>query len=323
MIAATSAQGSTEGFLKPRPQRQYSTFADSSGVALYACDDIDDFHRDVDEGGLNQRGWVLQERILSSRTVHFTATQLYWECGIGVRCETLTRMKNTEASVLGDPAFPSLWRKRSHANSVRLFSILFERYSKLSLTYAADRPAAISAVARQLSLTFGGGVKHGVFLDYVGRSLTWQRHGPRELKRIAEPTDRGGVPSWSWMAHDGEIRYLGDQFGKIEWNGHGSRLVNGSEVPARSFQRESPEYGLVFDHDRLAHDHRYGKSLRCVVLGRSARVDPAWNPAGRRYYVMIVAPVSSGKGGKIYERIGAGSIQEERLGEVESPVRVI
>ena len=30
---------------------------------------------------LNKRGWVLQERILSSRTAHFTSTEVVWEFG--------------------------------------------------------------------------------------------------------------------------------------------------------------------------------------------------------------------------------------------------
>jgi hypothetical protein len=41
---------------------------------------------------LNKRGWVLQERALARRTIYFTARQTYWECGCGVRCETLTRL---------------------------------------------------------------------------------------------------------------------------------------------------------------------------------------------------------------------------------------
>jgi len=41
---------------------------------------------------MNKRGWVLQERALACRTIYFTAQQTYWECGGGVRCETLTKM---------------------------------------------------------------------------------------------------------------------------------------------------------------------------------------------------------------------------------------
>lgn len=59
---------------------------------LYICEHIDDFTRDVEESILNSRGWVLQERALSRRTLHFSDSQTYWECGIGVHCETLTLM---------------------------------------------------------------------------------------------------------------------------------------------------------------------------------------------------------------------------------------
>jgi hypothetical protein len=95
-LAASSAKDSTEGFLGPRSDgqgRQYVKIPNSSDSPLYVCEAIDDFHHDVEEGILNQRGWVLQERALSRRTIHFTATQTYWECGLGVRCETLTLMK--------------------------------------------------------------------------------------------------------------------------------------------------------------------------------------------------------------------------------------
>jgi hypothetical protein len=62
-------------------------------VTYYVCEAIDDFHCDVDQSELNKRGWVLQERALSRRTVYFTEKQSYWECGGGVRCETMTKMK--------------------------------------------------------------------------------------------------------------------------------------------------------------------------------------------------------------------------------------
>jgi hypothetical protein len=43
-------------------------------------DDLSDFCRGVDRAPLNQRGWVLQERLLSRRILHFGAEMLYWEC---------------------------------------------------------------------------------------------------------------------------------------------------------------------------------------------------------------------------------------------------
>jgi hypothetical protein len=95
-IAATSAEDSTKGFLK-RPKEkelQYVIVPESSRGQVYICTSIDDdFDGDVMKGVLNTRAWVLQERALSRRTIHFTERQTYWECGGGVRCETLTHMK--------------------------------------------------------------------------------------------------------------------------------------------------------------------------------------------------------------------------------------
>lgn len=91
-IAASCARGTNDGFLKPRVERQSVTLTKDDGSTYYLCDVIDNFQADVEQGELSKRAWVLQERALSRRTIYFTEKQTYWECGGGVRCETLTRM---------------------------------------------------------------------------------------------------------------------------------------------------------------------------------------------------------------------------------------
>jgi hypothetical protein len=92
-IAATRAEGSEEGFLQHRGPRQCVTIRPEGETPYYVCDMIDNFRDDVENATLNQRGWVLQERALSRRTIHFAANQIYWECGKGIHCETLTKMR--------------------------------------------------------------------------------------------------------------------------------------------------------------------------------------------------------------------------------------
>jgi hypothetical protein len=94
-IAATSAKDSTEGFLIPRSVKHSVRLVDKSvnnQFEVYACEVGGNFDHDVGHGVLNQRGWVFQERALSPRTIHFTATQTYWECGSVIRCENLIQM---------------------------------------------------------------------------------------------------------------------------------------------------------------------------------------------------------------------------------------
>jgi len=91
-IGASSARSSLVGFLADRAPRDCVQLQTQSTGTLYVCPAIDDFHRHVELGELNRRGWVLQERALSRRSIYFTSTQVYWECGKGVQCETLARL---------------------------------------------------------------------------------------------------------------------------------------------------------------------------------------------------------------------------------------
>ena len=90
VIAATRATGVREGFLQERAPRLSFQL---QGSPVFVAEDIENFQRDVLEGHLNKRAWVLQERALARRTIYFTETQIYWECGDGIRCETLTKLR--------------------------------------------------------------------------------------------------------------------------------------------------------------------------------------------------------------------------------------
>lgn len=93
VIAASSAQGQHDGFLKRRRQnRECLTFEHAGMPPLYVSRFMDDFNKDVLQSPLSKRGWVLQERALARRTIYFTDSQMYWECGRGVRSELLTKM---------------------------------------------------------------------------------------------------------------------------------------------------------------------------------------------------------------------------------------
>lgn len=92
VLAATCAIDQRSGFLGLRPKRDYITMQHGADRPFYICKVIDNFSKDFIEGSLNKRGWVLQERALARRTIYFTETQTYFECGDGIRCETLTKM---------------------------------------------------------------------------------------------------------------------------------------------------------------------------------------------------------------------------------------
>jgi serine/threonine protein kinase len=92
VLAASRANDQRDGFLGKRTQRKFITLQPGDDEQLFVCEPIDNFNKDVIQGSLNKRGWVLQERALARRTIYFTQTQTYFECGCGVRCETLAKM---------------------------------------------------------------------------------------------------------------------------------------------------------------------------------------------------------------------------------------
>jgi Heterokaryon incompatibility protein (HET) len=104
-IASTCARGTTDGFLSKSEDRlcvridtKRRVFGGDKGstvnkdCTVYICDAIDDFQNDVDKAEMGTRGWIFQERALSRRTLYFGKKQVYWECGAGICCETMTRM---------------------------------------------------------------------------------------------------------------------------------------------------------------------------------------------------------------------------------------
>jgi hypothetical protein len=106
------------------------------------------------------------------------------------------------------------------------FQDLYEKYSQLAFTNSFDRPIAIDGLQNRLIEAFENDTKggFGVFHDgkkggLLHRSLLWHR-SPREesLKAITFPLERRSVvPSWSWMAYTGAIKYLLPHFGEVEW----------------------------------------------------------------------------------------------------------
>ncbi|GKU10369.1 unnamed protein product [Fusarium langsethiae] len=102
-LAATSARDSNSGFLKRTVNSQYIYVQDNLGRQIYVCSDPADFDTDVERAELNSRAWVVQERFLSCRTIHFGAHQMYWECGEEVYCEDMTRLTAPKYEPFEDP----------------------------------------------------------------------------------------------------------------------------------------------------------------------------------------------------------------------------
>jgi hypothetical protein len=92
-ISASGGPDPPNGFLKKRNVleirscRHPSLLGDSTGpseaaggVAKVICPSVPRHDRVLDRDVINNRGWILQERALSKRTLHFGLYEIYWEC---------------------------------------------------------------------------------------------------------------------------------------------------------------------------------------------------------------------------------------------------
>ena len=218
-IAATSAKDSHEGFLNPRPGTQFVRLADKhtdTPFCVCVCEISQNFKDDVENGLLNTRGWVLQERALSRRTIHFTATQTYWECGSVMRYENFTQMTRPP-SLLSSSRFPMTTTGIPSEGVAYAFERIFTIYSERDLTYQRDRPNAIAGLQRRMTDVYMTESSNGIIHYCLGRSLLWQRSGTKRMKKIMDQSIQK-FPSWSWMRYEGKIRYGNIPKVNIGWN---------------------------------------------------------------------------------------------------------
>jgi len=104
-IAATASKDSSGGLFFDRspevfgprrvnigfnPKTPWLEGKDSGFASMgeYLCDVAGLAGRCIEKAPLNSRAWVSQERQLSRRLLHFTSSQLFWECNECTSCET-------------------------------------------------------------------------------------------------------------------------------------------------------------------------------------------------------------------------------------------
>jgi len=353
VIAASCATGHQSGFLSKRVKRDAvalrgldnNPFLDPQEQGtIYICQIIDDFKAHVLDGNLNKRAWVMQEHALARRTIFFTGHQTYWECGQGVRCETMTNMSkqvipmfldsyvsrtsiyeantiySTLAASLGDPNFPHILIKASKAERIVRYQRLFQDYSRLGLTMAYDRPVAIDGLQRRLLRVLGARGNFGVFDDYSSRgllcrSLLWYRGEDTDrLEKIKFPADRSisDVPSWSWMAYTGGINYFKPEYDRYEWKdidppwSQNTHCERGVALVAEAQEYEHNVRDLFKENCKLVFDCLEEPTTKPELCVVLGVEKVNIEKGLKRHYVMLVKKTGESDRFPVCHRIGAG-----------------
>ena len=221
-ISAAAAVDSTEGCFRER-----------LGLISWPCPTVlfgkacclfrypNGFEEDGDPGTLTEgvwnvlgpRAWVLQEQILSRRSIIFSKHRLIW------RCPTLS---TNEKYPLGMPHAPiilfdkhrflycilngitSSVTRESKFDSYRCWYRIVEEFTSRNLTYEEDRLPAIAGIAKRFGKAVDDSYHAGLWRRDMMSGLLW-RAKPSKHSMCANKTDR--TPSWSWASINGGVSY--------------------------------------------------------------------------------------------------------------------
>jgi hypothetical protein len=193
-IAAAAAANSAQGlFSQASPRSRGLLLSDLTEQE----DDSNVWIRQEDtheKGPLDTRGWVLQERLLSPRTLCFGKDELTWECLEAAACQC------------GQSHSTSTLKIEFHAGSEecpRSKEALFdgwyrvvERYSNLQLSKEEDVLPAISGISKRFRKLMGSQYIAGLWRDRILHGLCWYVWFGKSA--LAQRSTKWRAPSFSW-----------------------------------------------------------------------------------------------------------------------------
>lgn len=174
-----------------------------------------EYYTSRDQSPLRYRAWTLQERELSTRTIHFGHQQLLWECMEGKACTqhpwplfdrgqmTLRKAMASTSEITVDQ--PKEMRMK--------WQNLVEEYSNRSLTIPTDKLIALSGIAQSYQVLFPN-AKYvaGLWSTHMPQCLLWAASPDRSARRASSEYI---APSWSWAAlnsSSSSIKFLPELF---------------------------------------------------------------------------------------------------------------
>ena len=241
VIAATASHGADEGFLKPwHRSRRFPMFGKLSDVVRSELEvpflgpagergtvTLDITSPDVyqaDQTPLSKRGWALQERLLSSRYLHFPVEQ-----GFALQCDheeqfagkivydnnldyadheaRRGRSRMLQGTRLEDGDAFAVPRLPIEVNEVSGWRRMMEEYSSMKSSFTGDKLVAIAALAESYHRHHEespGPYFAGHWRGELVESLLWFAKGELESR----PAYR--APSWSWASIEGPIDHWTD-----------------------------------------------------------------------------------------------------------------
>ncbi|KAH7077646.1 heterokaryon incompatibility protein-domain-containing protein [Paraphoma chrysanthemicola] len=148
------------------------------------------------------RGWALQERLLSPRVVHFTVSELVWECIEEFTCEcSLINEIDLWRGVIKEEIQPRLWSQRSLSELSRCWHLIVDSYTALCLTFPMDIFPALQGFVKAMPAQLGTYLA-GLWSETLVSDLSWMK--PKSSPR----PEKWRAPTWSWASTTCEVLWM-------------------------------------------------------------------------------------------------------------------
>lgn len=195
---------------------------------------LEDFDELVGFSELSKRGWIMQERVLSPRIIHFTTTgdgRTFWESrrtGTFEYTTTIDFIRRQSVSDISLCTFTQYWFD------------LVERFSECELTYEDDKLYAIAGIAQHVQGKINIMFKEGLWENSFYCGLLWLARD--DALRIPE---KERAPSWTWAARDGEVVFPWKYaFGRLPVGWEEGLIQTPSWVPSLGAEQKFDIEGL-------------------------------------------------------------------------------
>ncbi|KAI0863801.1 heterokaryon incompatibility protein-domain-containing protein [Xylaria cubensis] len=186
---------------------------------------------EVEGAPLSTRGWVVQERFLATRVVHYTSNRIFWECLGGAHCEVglssriepiqtdntgfakTSAYKSTRLEIErykinpGGPHYRAIDTGNSGFRFHQQWGHIVSTYMSCNLTKPSDRFIAMSGIAKSFQETNGDTYMAGLWKSIFHVDLAWEsRVGPSAM---AKRVNDFYAPTWSWASIvGGDVRLV-------------------------------------------------------------------------------------------------------------------
>lgn len=160
---------------------------------------------------LNNRAWVVQERLLSPRILHFGRDQIAWECRESEACETFPNGLPAVLGVFGDIYSKALLEERGEDPIDLNWERIVEVYTQGLLTEESDKCIALSGIVDALQNLTDDTYYAGLWASRFVQHICWTTATLENEEQNVTPKrpSRYRAPSWSWLSLDSNIMFYG------------------------------------------------------------------------------------------------------------------